>query len=50
MSMLDVDQIIDAVYYCTGRYCSKEEAYEILSFVDGSRASLDEVISDYYGC
>lgn len=47
---MDIEQIIKEVYYCTGRYCTKEEAYEILDFMEGSRASLDEIIADYYGC
>jgi hypothetical protein len=48
--MMTIEQIQKEVYYYTGRYCSDEEAYEILAFAEGAKASLDEIISDYYNC
>lgn len=51
--MLTIEQIQKEFYYCTGQKATAEEAQEILGFIednrnDGSTASIDEIISDYY--
>lgn len=48
---MTIEQIKNEVYYYSGRYCSDEEAGEILAFAeDCTGASLSEIISDYYNC
>jgi len=47
---MSVEYVQNEVEYYTGRKCSKEEAQEIIWFVKNNKASLEEVISAYYGC
>ena len=52
---MNIEQIQREVWYYLGIDCSTEEAAEIQIFADqlfaeGSRASFDEIISDYYNC
>lgn len=46
---MSIDYIKEEVEYYTGRKCSTEEAQEIKWFVETNHASLEEVISAYYG-
>ena len=49
---MSIKQIIkNEVLYYLGRYCSDEEAGEILAVAEACPgASLSEIISDYYNC
>jgi hypothetical protein len=48
---MTIKEIKDEVLYYLRRRATDEEAEEILGFVeDNPEASLDEIISDYYGC
>ena len=48
---MSIEMIKSEVYYYTGMRASNQEALEIKAFVeDCPGASLDEIISDYYGC
>lgn len=48
---MTIEQIKKEIWYYAGKKASTAEAEEILGFVeDNPEASLDEIISDYYGC
>lgn len=48
---MSIESIKQEVYYCIGRRPTVQEAEEILDFAEmNPSASLDEIISDYYGC
>ena len=48
---MSIEQIKKEVLYYTGMKASNQEAQEIKAFAeDCPGASLDEIISDYYGC
>lgn len=48
---MTIEEIKDEVLYYLRRRATNEEAEEILDFAeDNPNASLDEIISDYYGC
>ena len=48
---MTIAQIKDEVFYYLHMQATDEEAEEILGFVeDNPEASLDEIMSDYYGC
>jgi hypothetical protein len=48
---MTIKEIKDEVLYYLRRRATDKEAEEILGFVeDNPEASLDEIISDYYGC
>ena len=48
---MSIEQIKNEVLYYTGMRVSSQEAQEIKTFAeDYPGASLDEIISDYYGC
>ena len=47
---MTIEMIKDEVEYYTGRTCSDDEAKEIKWFCETNHASLEEVISAYYGC
>jgi hypothetical protein len=49
--MSTIDEIKREVMYYLRRKATTEEAEEILDFYENNPgASLDEIISDYYGC
>lgn len=51
VKQMAVKQIKDEVLYYLRRRATDEEVEEILGFIeDNPEASLDEIISDYYGC
>lgn len=48
---MSIEMVKQEVYYCIGRRPTVDEAEEILDFAEmNPSASLDEIISDYYGC
>jgi hypothetical protein len=48
---MSIEQIKNEVYYYIGKKASTQEAKEIQAFAeDCPGASLDEIISEYYGC
>lgn len=48
---MSIEMIKNEVLYYTGMKVGTQEAKEIKAFVeDCPGASLDEIISDYYGC
>lgn len=48
---MTIKEIKEEVRYYLRRHATDEEAEEILGFVeDNPEASLDEIISEYYGC
>ena len=47
---MTIDYIIDEVEYYIGKRISKQEAQEIKWFCENNHASLEEVVSAYYGC
>ena len=48
---MSIEYIKNEVYYYIGKKASNQEAQEIQAFAeDCPGASLDEIISDYYGC
>ena len=48
---MSIEMIKNEIYYYTGMKASTQEAQEIKAFVeDCPGASMDEIISDYYGC
>lgn len=49
--IMSIELIKNEVLYYTGLKASNQEAEEIKAFAeDCPGASLDEIISDYYGC
>lgn len=48
---MSIEMIKNEVYYYCGMKATNQEAREIKAFAeDCPGASLDEIISDYYGC
>ncbi len=48
---MSIEQVKREVWYYRGKMPTVEEAEEIMDFVEANpSASLDEIISDYYGC
>lgn len=48
---MSIEQVKRDVYYYLGRRPTVQEAEEIMDFAEmNPSASLDEIISDYYGC
>lgn len=48
---MSIEMIKSEVLYYTGMEATNQEAQEIKAFAeDCPGASLDEIISDYYGC
>jgi hypothetical protein len=48
---MSIERIKREVYYYIGRRPTVQEAEEIMDFAElNPSATLDEIISDYYGC
>ena len=48
---MSIEHVKREVYYYLGKMPTVDEAEEILDFAEANpSASLDEIISDYYGC
>ena len=48
---MTIKEIKEEIFYYIGERATDEEAEEILGFVeDNPGASLDEIVSEYYGC
>ena len=48
---MTVAEVKREVMYYTGRSCTTAEAEEILTYYEMNKgASLDEIISEYFGC
>lgn len=48
---MTIKEIKEEVKYYLRRRATDEEAEEILGFIeDNPEASLDEIVSEYYGC
>lgn len=46
---MSIEQMKKEIWYYTGKKATKQEAEEILGFVeDNPSASLDEIIQEYY--
>lgn len=47
---MSLKEIKSEIEYYTGKKPTTQEAQEIAMFYNNGSASLDEIISDYYGC
>lgn len=47
---MSVKEIKKEIEYYAGRTATEDEAQEIAFYYNSGCASLDEIISDYYGC